>query len=83
MERTTKTEELFLFAKKEAKEEGINVEEKFVGGTSDGNIVAAVGLTVLDGLGAIGNGAHAAHEHILVDRIPERVALILRLLIKL
>ena len=47
-----------------------------VGGASDGNIAAAVGGKVLDGLGASGHGAHAAHEHILVSRIEPRIKLI-------
>jgi len=47
-----------------------------VGGASDGNLAAAVGAKVLDGLGASGNGAHAAHEHIFASRVPNRIALI-------
>ena len=47
-----------------------------VGGASDGNLAAAVGGKVLDGLGASGHGAHAAHEHILASRIPNRISLI-------
>ena len=51
-----------------------------VGGASDGNILAAAGLPVLDGLGASGGGAHAEHEHVLVDDIPARIALLAGLL---
>ncbi len=47
-----------------------------VGGASDGNLAAAVGGKVLDGLGASGYGAHAAHEHIFASRIPNRISLI-------
>jgi len=47
-----------------------------VGGASDGNLAAAVGAKVLDGLGASGNGAHAAHEHIFASRVPNRISLI-------
>ncbi|MEJ2888883.1 M20/M25/M40 family metallo-hydrolase [Actinomycetospora sp. OC33-EN06] len=47
-----------------------------VGGGSDGNILAAAGLPVLDGLGASGGGAHAEHEHVVVDDIPVRTALL-------
>jgi glutamate carboxypeptidase len=47
-----------------------------VGGASDGNIAAAAGGKVLDGLGASGYGAHAAHEHIFASRIPARISLI-------
>jgi glutamate carboxypeptidase len=47
-----------------------------VGGASDGNLAAAVGGKVLDGLGATGHGAHAAHEHIFVSRLEPRISLI-------
>ncbi len=47
-----------------------------VGGGSDGNLTAGVGTLTLDGLGAVGGGAHADHEHVLVDALPERTALL-------
>ena len=47
-----------------------------VGGASDGNLTAGVGTPTLDGLGAVGGGAHAADEHVLVDQIPGRTALL-------
>lgn len=47
-----------------------------VGGASDGNFTAGVGTPTLDGLGAVGSGAHAEHEHVLVDEIPGRTALL-------
>ncbi len=47
-----------------------------VGGGSDGNFTAALGVPTLDGLGAVGGGAHADHEHVIVDTMPERVALL-------
>lgn len=47
-----------------------------VGGGSDGNFTAAIGVPTLDGLGAVGGGAHADHEHVLVDTMPGRVALV-------
>ncbi len=50
--------------------------EASVGGASDGNFVGAMGVPVLDGLGIEGDGAHAAHEHILADNIPLRGALL-------
>jgi glutamate carboxypeptidase len=46
-----------------------------VGGASDGNLAAATGVAVLDGLGAVGDGAHAPHEHILASSIPARIQL--------
>ena len=50
--------------------------ETQVGGASDGNFLAALGIPVLDGLGIDGDGAHANHEHIIVDDIPRRGALL-------
>ena len=47
-----------------------------VGGGSDGNFTAAIGIPTLDGLGAVGGGAHADHEYVLIDTMPERAALI-------
>jgi glutamate carboxypeptidase len=51
-----------------------------VGGASDGNFTAGVGTPTLDGLGAVGGGAHADHEHVLVDAIPGRAALLAALI---
>ena len=51
-----------------------------VGGGSDGNFTAAAGVPTLDGLGAIGDGAHAAHEHVDVTALPWRAALVAGLL---
>ncbi|WP_139489807.1 M20 family metallopeptidase [Brevibacillus dissolubilis] len=79
MERTEATEKLFLHAKEQAKLEGLELKEIGVGGTSDGNVVAVVGIPVLDGLGPVGDGAHASHEHVVVDEIPARIALLVRL----
>ena len=50
--------------------------ETQVGGASDGNFLAALGIPVLDGLGISGDGAHAVHEHIELDDIPRRATLI-------
>ena len=47
-----------------------------VGGGSDGNFTAALGIPTLDGLGAVGGGAHADHEHVIVDTMPDRAALV-------
>lgn len=54
-----------------------------VGGASDGNFTAALGVPTLDGLGAVGGGAHADHEHVLVDTMPGRVVLIAGILQRL
>ncbi|GAA4933238.1 glutamate carboxypeptidase [Actinomycetospora succinea] len=55
---------------------GVAFDPREVGGASDGNILAAAGLPVLDGLGASGGGAHAEHEHVVVGDLPVRVALL-------
>lgn len=47
-----------------------------VGGASDGNFTAGIGCPTLDGLGAVGGGAHAAHEHVLVAEMPDRTRLL-------
>jgi len=80
MERTAATEALFLHAKAQAALEGMELKEIGVGGTSDGNFAAAVGIPVLDGIGPVGDGAHAPHEHVVVEQIAPRIALLLRLL---
>jgi glutamate carboxypeptidase len=51
-----------------------------VGGASDGNFTAGVGTPTLDGLGAVGGGAHADHEHVLVAQLPGRAALLAALI---
>jgi glutamate carboxypeptidase len=80
MERSPGTVQLFRTARKLAKDLGIDLAESLSGGGSDGNFTAALGVPTLDGLGAVGEGAHAPHESILVNRIPDRTALIAKLL---
>lgn len=75
MERTPAIGALFQLARECAAELGIILRECAVGGASDGNFVAALGLPVLDGFGAVGDGAHARHEHISVAGMLERTAL--------
>jgi len=71
------TKELFAVAEKVARDYGINgLQGVAVGGGSDGNITAAVGVRTLDGLGAVGAGAHAETEHVRLDLMPERAALV-------
>ncbi len=53
------------------------------GGGSDGNFVAALGVPTLDGLGLVGGGAHALTEHILVESLPLRAALLAELMVRL
>jgi glutamate carboxypeptidase len=74
--RTEETGELFELAKSLASEIGFVLKEGSVGGGSDGNFIAALGVPVLDGLGVDGAGAHAEHEHILISDIPRRAALL-------
>ena len=62
---------------------GVKLEESSTGGGSDGNFTAALGIPTLDGLGGVGEGAHAANESILVDRIADRTALLAMLLSRL
>jgi glutamate carboxypeptidase len=82
MERSRKIGDLFHLARRLAREMGIELEESATGGGSDGNFTAALGVPTLDGLGGVGEGAHAAHESILVDRIADRTALIARLIVE-
>jgi glutamate carboxypeptidase len=55
---------------------GVEFDPREVGGASDGNILAATGVPVLDGLGPSGGGAHAEHEHVVVGDLPVRIALL-------
>ncbi len=71
---------LFKRAQSIATELGRTLSETSVGGASDGNFVAALGRPVLDGLGVVGDGAHARHEHVLLDHVPSRTALLAGLL---
>jgi glutamate carboxypeptidase len=71
---------LFSRAKSLAAQMGLPVGECVAGGGSDGNLTAALGVPTLDGLGAVGDGAHSAHEYALVKAMPERAALLAALL---
>jgi glutamate carboxypeptidase len=80
MERTAGVAALFKQAKAIAGELGWKLGEAAVGGGSDGNFTAALGIPTLDGLGGVGDGAHASHEHILISELPRRAALLARLI---
>lgn len=80
MERTEGTVELFEIAKQQAAALGMQIEEASTGGGSDGNFTSALGVPTLDGLGAVGEGAHASHESIVVEELPRRTALLAALL---
>jgi len=72
--------QLFVHAQKLAAEMGMKLEEASVGGGSDGNFTAAIGVPTLDGLGAVGAGAHSLRENIVVRALVPRAALIATLL---
>jgi glutamate carboxypeptidase len=80
MERSAGIVKLYRTAEKLAREIGVETEESLTGGGSDGNFTAALGVPTLDGLGGVGEGAHASNESILIDRIADRTALIAKLL---
>ena len=75
MERTPGTVELFVKARSIAKGLGFGLEETKVGGGSDGNYTSAI-VPTLDGLGAVGEGAHASHEYIFAEQLAKRAALL-------
>jgi glutamate carboxypeptidase len=79
MERSAATRKLFGTARDLAAEIGVDLEESASGGGSDGNFTAALGIPTLDGLGAVGEGAHAPHESVLINRIVDRTALLAKL----
>jgi len=76
MERTRGTVKLFAQARALAEEIGIVLEEASTGGASDGNFTSALGIPTLDGMGAVGEGAHASHESILLEHLAPRTALL-------
>ncbi len=76
MERKPGTVALFRKARALAAEIGFVLDEAATGGGSDGNFTAALGIPTLDGMGAVGAGAHAAHEHVVKKHLVERTALL-------
>ena len=74
------TARLFGHAKSIAAQMGFALGESTVGGGSDGNLTGALGIATLDGLGAVGDGAHSAHEHLILSAMPQRAALLAALL---
>jgi glutamate carboxypeptidase len=80
MERTTAIGKLFATARDHAIQLGVDLEESATGGGSDGNFTAALGVPTLDGLGGVGEGAHAVNESILINRIADRTALVAMLI---
>jgi len=80
MERTPGVAALYKKAVEIARQSGWKLEEASVGGGSDGNFTAGLGIPTLDGLGGVGEGAHAAHESILLSELPRRTALLAELI---
>jgi glutamate carboxypeptidase len=80
MERTRTTARLYLEARALAAELGFALDEASTGGASDGNFTSALGIPTLDGMGAVGEGAHARHESVLVEHLAPRTALLAGLL---
>jgi glutamate carboxypeptidase len=81
MERLRGTVRLFKQAQAIATELGFALDEAATGGASDGNFTAALGIPTLDGLGAVGDGAHARHESVVVEHLAPRTALLAGLLL--
>jgi len=82
MERTRGTVALFKAARALAAELGLNLDEAATGGASDGNFTSALGIPTLDGMGAVGEGAHAQHESIFLEHLAPRTALLAGMLIQ-
>jgi glutamate carboxypeptidase len=80
MERTRGTVKLYRQARSLAGELGFELEEASTGGASDGNFTSALGIPTLDGMGAVGEGAHARHESIRIEHLAPRTALLVGML---
>ena len=76
MERTAGVAALYKRARALAGQINWQLEEAAVGGGSDGNFTAGIGIPTLDGMGGVGEGAHALHEHIVVSELPRRALLL-------
>ena len=83
MERTPESRRLFSLAQNLAREIGFTLGEAATGGGSDGNFTAALGVPTLDGLGAVGEGAHSPRECVVLRALPQRAALLASLLASL
>ena len=82
MERTRGTVNLFHQARALAADLGILLDEAATGGASDGNLTSALGIATLDGMGAVGEGAHASNESILLEHLAPRTAMLAGMLAK-
>jgi len=82
MERTRETARLFRQAATLAEAMGFDLQEAATGGGSDGNFTSALGVPTLDGMGAVGEGAHAVHESVVLKELAPRTALLAAMLLK-
>jgi glutamate carboxypeptidase len=80
MEATPANIQLFQKARPFARELGFELFGAHAGGISDGNLTSTLGIATLDGLGAVGDGAHAVHEHIFLEALAPRAALLAKLM---
>lgn len=80
MEHNATMIKTFEQARRLASSIGLTLEEGSTGGGSDGNFAAALGTPTLDGMGAVGDGAHAAHEHVIISSLADRAALLATIL---
>jgi glutamate carboxypeptidase len=80
MPRTPQGAEVFARAKALGAELGLTLAEGKTGGGSDANFVAPLGVPFLDGLGAVGDGAHSEREYVRLESLPERTALLAAIL---
>jgi glutamate carboxypeptidase len=80
LERTPEVRALFKRAQSLMRQMRLSLGEAATGGGSDGSFTAALGVPTLDGLGAVGDGAHSPREHVLIRALPERAALLAGLL---
>ena len=83
LERTALVQRLYKHAQDVARELGQALADGGTGGGSDGNFTAALGVPTLDGLGAIGDGAHALHEHVDIESLADRAALLAGLITRI
>ena len=83
LERTDAVARLYHQAREVAAELGVDLDEGGTGGGSDGNFTAALGVPTLDGLGPRGDGAHALHEHVVIDDLEWRVLFLAALMLRL
>jgi glutamate carboxypeptidase len=83
MERSEGVARLYGYASEVAAALGHGIDEGGTGGGSDGNFTAALGVPTLDGLGAVGDGAHALHEHVEIDALVPRTGLLAGLIARI